>query len=141
MKLTAQLRDDHDAIVKLVVEFKSIIAAPKPPAGVDLVKFRHLFSKQLLAHLAREDMLLYPMLQQSKDPLVASTARAFIDEMGGLLAAYKDWSARWPTERLAEQWPQFVTETDALLKALSQRIARENAELYPLVEGDIAKAA
>lgn len=141
MQITGQLRDDHDILVALVGKFQTIISAQQPPAGVDLVKFRHAFSKQLLAHLAREDMLLYPMLRQSKDPLIAHTAQAFVDEMGGLLNAYKDWSTRWPTERLTQEWPQFVRETNDLLSALSNRIGRENIELYPLVEGDIARAA
>lgn len=141
MQITAQLRDDHDIIVQLVGKFRKIISASQPPSGVELVTFRHAFSKQLLAHLAREDMLLYPMLRQSKNAAVANTAEAFVDEMGGLLAAYKEWSVQWPTERVTEQWPVFVGETDSLLDALAKRIVRENEELYPLVEGDIAKAA
>lgn len=34
------------------------------------------------------------------------------------------------------EWPVFVRETRLLLTALSQRIRREDQELYPLIEPD-----
>lgn len=141
MGITAKLRDDHDALLKLAGVFRDILTQPVAPTGIDLVKFRSAFSKELLAHLTREDWLLYPALLQSSDKLVAATAQAFIDEMGGLLAAYKTWSGEWPTERIVAEWRIFVSETLALLNALEERIDRENNELYPLVETVITKAA
>lgn len=141
MHSTKQLRKDHDGLMALVSQFQQLIAAPAPPAGVDLVKFRQAFSKQMFAHLAREDMLLYPALLRSKNPVIARTAQTFMAEMGGMLEAYKQWSVRWPTERLTLEWSKFAEETSSLLRALSQRVARENLELYPLIEDAAAIAA
>ncbi|HEV7232865.1 MAG TPA: hemerythrin domain-containing protein [Sphingorhabdus sp.] len=141
MGITGKLREDHDALLGLVGMFRDILRQPVAPTGVDLVKFRSAFSKELLAHLTREDWLLYPSLLQSSDKVIAGTAQKFIDEMGGLLGAYKLWSAEWPTERIIGNWQIFVTETSDLLGALEQRIDRENNELYPLVETVIVKAA
>ncbi len=141
MGITVKLREDHDALLELVSFFRDILRQPVAPAGIDLVKFRSAFSKELLAHLTREDWLLYPGLLQSSDKLISGTAQAFMDEMGGLLSAYKAWSADWPTERMTADWRTFVTETSALLDALCRRIDRENNELYPLVEIVITKAA
>lgn len=141
MGITEKLRDDHDALLKLADVFRDILKQPVAPAGVDLIKFRSAFSKELVAHLTREDWLLYPALLQSSDKVISAAAQAFIDEMGGLLAAYKAWSGEWLTERIVAEWKTFVTDTSALLDALSQRIERENNELYPLVETIITKAA
>lgn len=141
MGITIKLRQDHDVLVSLVSDFRDILRQPVAPAGIDLVKFRSGFSKELLAHLTREDWLLYPSLLQSSDKLISGTAQRFVDEMGGLLASYKAWSGQWPTERIIAEWPTFVTETSALLDALAHRIDRENNELYPLVEIVITKAA
>lgn len=141
MGITLKLREDHDVLVRLVSDFRDILRQPVAPAGIDLVKFRSAFSKELLAHLTREDWLLYPSLLQSSDKAISGTAQKFMDEMGGLLAAYKAWSGEWPTERITADWKAFVTETSALLDALAQRIERENNELYPLVEIVITKAA
>lgn len=141
MGITIKLRDDHDDLMRLAGKFLDLINRPTAPAGIDLVKFRTAFSKQLLAHLTREDWLLYPSLLQSSDRRISSTAQTFIDEMGGLLAEYKAWSARWPTERMIKEWSQFGTETTDLLTALARRIERENNELYPMVEIDLSRAA
>jgi iron-sulfur cluster repair protein YtfE (RIC family) len=141
MGITVKLRQDHEVLVSLVNDFRAVLRQPVAPAGIDLVKFRSGFSKELLAHLTREDWLLYPSLLQSSDKIVSGTAQRFMDEMGGLLAAYKAWSAEWPTERITAEWRTFVIETSELLDALAQRIYRENNELYPLVETDIIKAA
>lgn len=141
MGITLKLRDDHDALLKLAGVFQDILRQPVAPAGIDLVTFRSAFSKELLAHLTREDWLLYPGLLQSSDKHIAATAQAFMDEMGGLLATYKAWSGNWPTERIVANWQPFVTETSALLDALARRIDRENNELYPLMETVFIKAA
>ncbi|MEP7349179.1 MAG: hemerythrin domain-containing protein [Sphingorhabdus sp.] len=141
MSITIKLRDDHDGLLGLVAAFHDIVAQPVPPAGFDLLKFRHDFSKQLLAHLTREDWLLYPSLLQSSDPVISSTAQTFIDEMGGLLNDYKSWSARWTADRIGKEWVQFGKETADLLDALAERIGRENDHLYPLVERKRSHAA
>lgn len=136
MGITVKLRADHDGLMQLGGDFRAMIAQPAAPAEIDLVNFRHAFSKQLLGHLTREDWLLYPSLLQASDRRIAETAQSFINEMGGLKAAYKDWSGRWPTKRVSQEWVGFVRETTDLLDTLSHRIERENTELYPLVEHD-----
>jgi iron-sulfur cluster repair protein YtfE (RIC family) len=141
MGITAKLRDDHDALLHMVERFRYVLGQPAAPAGLDLVKFRHGFSKQLLGHLTREDWLLYPSLLQSSERRIAATAQSFIDEMGGLMQAYKSWSAKWPTEAARANWSGFAAETTALLDQLERRIERENCELYPLVEQGFSQAA
>jgi len=125
----------------MVDMFCEILALPVPPPGLDLVKFRHMFSKELLGHLTREDWLLYPSLLQSSDKRIAATAQNFIDEMGGLMQAYKTWSATWPTEAARLNWDGFVAETTELLSLLTRRVQRENDELYPLIEVGFTAAA
>ena len=141
MEITTKLRSDHDALLRMIDEFCEILAPPAPPAPIELVKFRHAFSKQLLGHLTREDWLLYPFLLQSSDKCVAATAQIFINEMGGLSQAYKAWSTRWPTESACRDWDGFVTATADLLSQLAKRIDSENEQLYPLVESDFSRAA
>lgn len=134
MNITAELREDHAELESMVREFRRMLAAAKPPRGIDLVDFRQAFSRRILAHLHREDMLLYPCLLKSRQPYVASMAEAFLHEMGGLLDAYKAWALQWPTERALADWANFGAETDLLLDALICRIEKENRKLYPLLE-------
>ena len=140
MGLTAKLREDHDDLLKLARNFRDIVAEPAAPPAIDLAKFRTEFSRQLLAHLTREDWLLYPSLLQSSDRVIVATAQSFIDEMGGMLKTFKAWSATWPAERICTEWTTFSVETSNLLDALTHRVVRENKELYPLVELDVHKS-
>ena len=141
MSITAELRNDHSELVRYIGQLRQIISQSSAPNSIELFYFRHGFTKTVLAHLTTEDWVLYPAMLRSTDFEVVATARRFMDEMGGLREAYKIWLARWPTNSIASQWPAFVIETSSLLDAMSNRIHRENYELYPLIEGDVAQAA
>lgn len=134
MDITFQLRDDHAELEHLAGVFRTMIGRPLPPDGIELVELRQIFSRRILAHLYREDVLLYPQLRKSRVPYVSTLAEAFQHEMGGLLDAYKAWALRWPTERILADWPRFGKETGKLLDALVERIDNENRKLYPLLE-------
>ncbi len=140
MQITVKLREDHDDLLKLVRGFRDIIGQPEAPPGIDLVNFRGKFARQLLAHLSREDLFLYPSLLKNSDRAIVATTQSFMDEMGGILETFKAWSATWPTERICNEWATFRVETSNLLNALARRIDRENRELHPLVELDVYKA-
>lgn len=138
---TQQLRAEHAELARLTFSFERLIALPSPPPPVDLFELRQTFSKKLFAHLMAEDWMLYPELLRSHDPAVALKAQEFMDEMGGLVDAYKAWSNAWPAGAVKDNWKGFAAETRDLLDALKLRIARENRELYPMFEDQAAKAA
>lgn len=129
-----QLREDHDELQKSVNRFRTLLAEAVPPSGIDLVSFRQKFSRQILVHHYREDLMLYPRLLNSKCAAVSTMARAMFNEMGGLLDDYKKWAVCWPTARVQADWKGFRQEATELLDALTRRIDRENNVLYPLLE-------
>ena len=137
----AQLHGEHEMLLGVVAALRTTIAQPSPPDRLEFFNFRAQMSKQLIGHLTAEDLLLYPELLRSKDATVAATAQRFVDEMGGLLIAYREWVSAWPFERIAQNWSVFVSETSALLTTLERRVQRENDELYVLVERSRSKAA
>lgn len=134
--LTASLRVDHDELLELSKAFRVLLAQAAPPTGIELVEFRQAFTKQVLGHLHREDMLLYPRLLKSQKRFIAAMAQSFQDDMGGLLGAYKSWALAWPTERALKNWRNFGSDTRSLLMMLERRIGQENNRLYPLLEND-----
>ena len=140
MNITAQLREDHAELERMARAFRRMLAGRVPPSGIDLVEFRQAFSREILAHLHREDVLLYPQLLKSNERYVSTMAQAFLHEMGGLLDAYKSWALRWPTERALADWAIFGKETEDLLDALTLRIESENRKLYPLLERTVGQA-
>lgn len=103
-------------------------ARPIDPAAIATARWS--LSRQLLAHLATEDRLLYPMLRRSPDPATAALAARFAAELGGLADAFKDYIRHWTPERMARDPDGFERDTRALSAQLDERIRREEAELY-----------
>lgn len=98
-----------------------------------LARFRGL----LLVHAAMENDALYPSLLEHRDANVRARARALFDEVGTIYDGVREHGERWSTpERIQAGAALFVQETVALLKTLGKRMARENAELYPLADAN-----
>ncbi len=96
---------------------------------------RWRLARSLIAHLAVEDKFLYPKAIAGNDREVAELAVAFQQEMGGLADAFSKHMARWTDQKIAGDWLGYSAEIKHILALLSQRIHRENEELYPLFEG------
>lgn len=87
---------------------------------------------ELIAHLKREDWVLYPSMLASDDSRLATTAQDFADEMGHISEAFSNYSRQWLPDAIAADWAGYCAATKGLLGALAERIEREDGELYPL---------
>lgn len=129
-----QLRTDHVELIDICQLLAGLIASETPPPSVDLFGVRKRLTNKLIAHLKAEDWLLYPRLLESGDPEIAATAREFVDEMGGLAAAFTAYVDKWDAFKIASEWAEYQRETQGIIEALRTRITRENRDLYPLLE-------
>jgi len=134
MSSCIQLRTEHVELLDICQMLESSITGETRPSSVDLFAVRKRLTAKLIAHLKAEDWLLYPRLLESKDAHIASTARAFVEEMGGLAQAFNAYVESWDAFRIEREWPQYKIETAGIIAALRCRITRENRELYPLLE-------
>jgi hemerythrin HHE cation binding domain-containing protein len=92
-------------------------------------------SGRLMVHLQMEDRSLYPDLLRSERHEVRTTAARFQASLGALRAAAEAFSRRWLRPDAIERAPAvFSAELRPILQTLSDRIAAEDAELFPLVE-------
>ena len=140
-----RLRGEHDDLVALAVQLGYYVEAPQPPSDTaDMTAFHAVRTRMrnvLIAHLKREDWVLYPALIASSDHRLVDTARDFIYEMGTIAALFTDYSRKWMPDAIAADWTGYCAETRAILTALATRIERENGQLYPLAEALDAGAA
>lgn len=134
MSSIMQLRTDHVELLDICQLLEGSITGDHPPSSVDLFGVRKRLTSKLIAHLKAEDWLLYPRLLDSEDSEIASTARRFVDELGGLGAAFNAYVEGWDAFRIEREWPAYQAETRGIIEALRCRISRENRELYPLIE-------
>ncbi|MDJ0943384.1 MAG: hemerythrin domain-containing protein [Kiloniellales bacterium] len=136
MRKTDSFRQQHATIVGVVTEFRGLLDPDKVLDNIpDIMGVMIALSGKLKAHLAKEDNELYPELLGSGDPKLAEMAAAFQNEMGGLSAAFESYMETWRSIEAIEDEPEsFIRASEEILDALSDRINRENRELYALAD-------
>ena len=131
MGFTDKFRQQHDEILEMVGELNT-----KLKARGDAQDLRGALSNlagKLNFHLAMEDKALYPRLMKL-DAQASKMAGRFMEEMGGLAEVFSTYNAKWQVSAIRSDPEGFAAETRKVFTALGKRIARENAELYPLAD-------
>ena len=127
---TGQLTDQHQKLWTLIHAMEN--SSPADAAGTARTVAQ--LSGILSIHLAAEDKYLYPSLKNSPDDKIRAVAIRYEKEMGHLAATYTAYRNQYRTASRIEADPAgFTRETRRILQALSERLTREDRELYPLL--------
>ena len=132
MSFTDKFRTQHDEILQIAKEMTAQLKGDADPAI--LRKLLSNLAGKLNFHLAMEDQALYPRLMERKDSDTQALARKFLEEMGGLGQVFGAYNDKWQVSAIRNDPAGFNSETQAVFAALTQRIKRENTELYPLAD-------
>jgi hypothetical protein len=136
MRKTEAYRKHHEEIRALASRIESMLdaaAIQADPAQIAAV-LRDLFGK-FSVHLALEDNSLYPRYTVHADLAVADAARRFQVEMGGLGENFDTYKRNWPGPMAIARDPAaFVRDSRAMLGLLKTRVAREEDQLYDLID-------
>ncbi len=128
---------EHIAIETIAADLR-FHAGQRPLDTAAVATARWMLSRTLLPHLAKEDQLLYPMLQRSPVAEVADLTRQAALEGGGLSDRFKAYMRRWTSDAIACDPDGFDRDTQAILAALHDRILREESQLYRHIPGAMA---
>ena len=131
MSFTDKFRQQHEEILGIVGELNE-----KMKANADAQVLRTVLSNlagKLNFHLAMEDKALYPRIMKM-DAAASTLATRFMEEMGGLGEVFTTYNNRWQASAIRSDPSGFAAESRKVFVALGKRIARENAELYPLAD-------
>ena len=126
------LRAQHEQISLTARQLAQATSNSSIPQSVAALRWP--LARQLIAHLALEDRILYPAMQQSPDLTARKTAAQLQSETGALADRFTRYMADWSDDRIAREWPAFCAETRLILAALAERVDRENRTLYPLAD-------
>lgn len=86
-------------------------------------------------HLAAEDQVIYPRLAKSGRPEVAALSARYQNEMRGITEAFGHFVTQWRVPaRLETDQEGFRRDANTVLRALYERLRREDIELYPVAE-------
>ena len=125
------LMKEHDALSALADAFDRAITT-SGVASDAVLEMRDRLSRAVLAHIAKEDSAVYPLLIAGKDAAAAAAAHEVVRECRDLMSDWAEYCEAWTGARAVADWSGFVAETQALLARLRARISRENELLYPL---------
>jgi iron-sulfur cluster repair protein YtfE (RIC family) len=122
------LMAEHD---RLVVHVAALEAAIDTGDGVTIHQAFATLSGELVAHLAKEDSMIYPRLIAGDDAETSAAAREVIDEfrdLAGDFGALIGWAT---ADAIITQPARFADQARGLLARLRGRVRRENELLYP----------
>ena len=90
-------------------------------------------SGKINMHLQVEDSVLYTKMLA--DPKGKPTAERFQREMGGIKTALTGYLGKYATPAAIAANPSgFIADTQGIIKALGDRVKKEESELYPLFD-------
>jgi hypothetical protein len=133
---TARFVAQHAEIVRLAGELLALLD-PAALAADPTMARRALatLGGRLRIHAAMENEALYPRLFGCGVPDVERKARELYDSFGGLYEQFTQHARKWSEAAAIARTPAaFADETASILARLRQRIAREDAELYPMAD-------
>ncbi len=130
------LTDHHTSIYALLKQLSGFSSASMLTANAEEAsRAISRLAGLLTVHLAAEDKFLYPSLARSEDEHIRTTAAHFEEEMGHLASTFLTYKEAWMTPTKIRQNPAACLEaTKEVLAALQERLDREDAQLYPLLQ-------
>ena len=130
-----KFKHQHVEIISYISILRALTKSGIRENATEIARSIVSMSSTIRLHLAVEDKVLYPALQNADDAALASMGRQYQDEMTSIAAAYHDFARRWNTGATVSQNPEgFCSDANNVLKVLHDRMRRENTDFYPLIE-------
>jgi len=131
----AKLKQHHIDIQNIAEDMYGLLDAQALSENANEVRtIMTTVGGKLLVHLSGENSSVYPPLLASSEAGVKATAEKFQKEILDIKDALSTYTANWPTAASIEGKPaEFIAETKKVFGLLTDRMAREDKELYSLL--------
>lgn len=137
-----RFKHEHVDILESIATLRRLTQAGVASNAVQIAQSVVAMSSLIKLHLAVEDRMLYPALQNGSDVQLARLGQRFQQEMGAIASAYVAFARRWNTaEALRGDEAGFKADANAVLRQVYERMQRENHDFYPRIEEMDAVAA
>lgn len=131
----SKFKQQHLEIKRCIGELRSHSRAGIADHAEDIARLVNAMSGLIKLHLAAEDRALYPALKASGDAQLARLGEAFQLEMADIVPHYTAFARKWITASQVRKDPEgFRADANQVLKALHDRVAREDRDFYPRAE-------
>lgn len=121
----------HREITELIDSIKSMTAKDLTNNSKEIAAMLNSLSGKLKIHLSMEDKYLYPNLKSKIE--TKTLAEKFENEMGNLAKEFLDYKEKYNTYiKINDNGTKFRNETSKIMKALEDRMKKEEKDLYIL---------
>lgn len=130
-----RFKDDHVDILQGIDRLRKLSKSGIAGNAHELAAGVEALSKTVVQHLAIEDRILYPRLENSANDHLVALSKKFQEEMKDVAHSFIVFTRKWKNPTTIERDPEgFRNAANIVLKHVHQRIAQENREFYPVVE-------
>lgn len=138
LQTTAILRKQHEKLAGRILEVQDLLTPEELALSKKAIHERNLLSEFIGVldwHFGMEDEFFYPELLKHENAELREMTKRYIDEIGGLKKRFEEYNKKWEEIDSIKDDPNgFVEETRDIFDALSERIQRENNELFVFIE-------
>lgn len=129
------LKRQHREVIDLIDYVLNNVKNNTVDKNLDqVVKSINIISGKLKVHLLNEDKHLYPYLLNSSDAALNMFGKKYFEEMKEVSKGYEDYKCKYNTSsKIKQNIEEFKEDTKRIFGALSNRVEREERELYPLL--------
>ena len=130
-----RFKHEHVNILESIATLRHLTQAGVASNAVQIAQSVVAMSSLIKLHLAVEDRVLYPALQNGSDANLARLGQRFQQEMGAIANAYMAFARRWNTaDAVRADEAGFKADANAVLRQVYERMQRENRDFYPRIE-------
>lgn len=128
----SRFMNHHVEILRAIKEMRDRSKAGVATHAKDIAHIIMRMHSKVSLHLATENKVMYPAIYALQDHELSQMAHGFQDEMDGLAKAFDAFCHRWRSAGALANDPEgFRADANTVMKALHQRIQRENTIFYP----------
>lgn len=130
-----RFKAEHNEIINGINDLRNLSHAGVVGNAAEIAQRRTELNAVVTRHLAVEDRILYPAVQNSPNPGLANMGKAYQEEMTGIANAYIAFGRRWSAIASLQDDPEgFRQAANTVLRMVYERLQKENREFYPAVE-------
>ncbi len=135
-----RFKDDHVRILDAIGTLRQLTHGGVLENADAIAREVVVMSSTIKLHLSAEDRSLYPALKASGDQALVRLSASYQHEMGEIADNYAQFAGRWNTrEQVAADPEGFRADANHTLKAVHDRMQRENRDFYPRIEGSAVR--
>lgn len=130
-----KFKQQHVEIIGSVAALRQLVKEGIIENATKISKLIISMSSIIKLHLAVEDTILYPALQDRSNAAMARMGKKFQDEMAVIATAYMGFARHWNNASKVSADPEgFRSDANVVLKILHDRMRKENTIFYPAIE-------